>query len=126
MSDLISLGLDVGTTSSQLVVSRLGIENRGDPSGWFSGVTYTEGGGVEAMSVRGKSFTGTQLRSKLGLRSTAFDLEVKGKTIVITTRGFGHRVGMSQYGAQAMAKEGAGFEDILRHYYTGAELVWLD
>ena len=110
-------------TASELA-QRLGIENRGDPSGWFSGITYTEGGGVETISVRGKSFTGTQLRSKLGLRSTAFDLEVKGNHITITTRGFGHRVGMSQYGAQAMAERGCSFEEILSHYYTGAELVW--
>ena len=112
-------------TPSELA-QRLGIENRGDPSGWFSGITYTEGGGVETISVRGKSFTGTQLRSKLGLRSTAFTVEVQGNHITITTRGFGHRVGMSQYGAQAMAEGGAGFEDILRHYYTGAELVWME
>ena len=110
-------------TASELA-DRLGIENRGDPAGWFADVTYTDGGGVESMTVRGKTFTGTQLRSKLGLRSTAFSVEVQGERIVITTRGFGHRVGMSQYGAQAMAQEGAGFEEILRHYYTGAELVW--
>ena len=106
------------------LADRLGIENRGDPSGWFSELTYTDGGGVASLSVRGRSFTGTQLRSKLGLRSTAFDLEVRGKSIIITTWGFGHRVGMSQYGAQAMAQEGAGYADILSHYYTGAELTW--
>ena len=106
------------------LADRLGIENRGDPSGWFSELTYTDGGGVASLSVRGRSFTGTQLRSKLGLRSTAFSVEVQGKSIIITTRGFGHRVGMSQYGAQAMAEEGAGYADILSHYYTGAELTW--
>ena len=115
---------DSVTFPASELAQRLGIENRGDPSGWFSGITYTEGGGVETISVRGKSFTGTQLRSKLGLRSTAFDLEVKGNHITITTRGFGHRVGMSQYGAQAMAERGCSFEEILSHYYTGAELVW--
>ena len=108
------------------LADRLGIENRGDPAGWFTDVTYTGGGGVESMSVRGRAFTGTQLRSKLGLRSTAFAVEVQGKHITITTRGFGHRVGMSQYGAQAMAEGGSGFEEILAHYYTGAELVWTE
>ena len=107
-------------TASELA-GKLGIENRGDPAGWFSEMTYTDGGGVAAVSVRGKSFTGTQLRAKLGLRSTAFSVEVRGKHIVITTQGFGHRVGMSQYGAQAMAKTGADYEEILTHYYTGAE-----
>ena len=44
------------------------------------------------------------------------------KTITITTRGFGHRVGMSQYGAQAMAQSGSTYDEILAHYYSGAEL----
>ena len=113
---------DSVTFTAAELAGKLGIENRGDPSGWFSGITYTDGGGVETISVRGKSFTGTQIRSKLGLRSTAFSVEVKDKKITINTLGFGHRVGMSQYGAQAMAKEGAGYEQILTHYYTGAEL----
>ena len=85
-------------------------------------MTYTAGGGVETMVIRGKSFSGTQLRSKLGLRSTAFEIAVSGDKITVTTRGFGHRVGMSQYGAQAMAQEGSSFSDILAHYYTGTEL----
>ena len=108
-------------TASELA-GKLGIENRGDPAGWFSEMTYTDGGGVAAVSVRGKSFTGTQLRAKLGLRSTAFSVEVRGKHIVITTLGFGHRVGMSQYGAQAMAEEGSSYQEILEHYYVGALL----
>ena len=117
---------DSVTFTAAELAQRLGIQNRGDPGGWFSGITYTDGGGVESMTVREKSFTGTELRSKLGLRSTAFTLEVKGETVTVTTRGFGHRVGMSQYGAQAMAEGGSGFEEILCHYYTGAELVWME
>ena len=102
---------------------KLGLSGRGDPSGWFGPVTRTEGGGVETMEILGERFTGTQLRAGLGLRSTAFEVAVSGKTITITTRGFGHRVGMSQYGAQAMAREGRSAEEILAHYYTGTELV---
>ena len=110
--------------SAAELADALGIDSGGDPSTWFSNVRYTDGGGVETMTIRGKTFSGTQLRSKLGLRSTAFEVEVSGKNITITTRGFGHRVGMSQYGAQAMVEAGSGFEEILSHYYTGAELVW--
>ena len=117
---------DTVTFTASELAGKLGIGNRGDPAGWFADITYTDGGGVETMTVRGETFTGTQLRSKLGLRSTAFTVEVSGKTITITTRGFGHRVGMSQYGAQAMAEGGSGYEEILCHYYTGAELVWMD
>ena len=116
---------DSVTFSAAELAGKLGIENRGDPAGWFSDVTYTDGGGVESISVRGKTFSGTGFRSKLALRSTAFSVAVEGKSITITTRGFGHRVGMSQYGAQAMAERGADFARILSHYYTGAELVWL-
>lgn len=101
---------------------KLGLSAAGDPGSWFGSVTYTAGGGVETMVIRGKSFSGTQLRSKLGLRSTAFEIAVSGDKITVTTRGFGHRVGMSQYGAQAMAQEGSSFSDILAHYYTGTEL----
>ena len=101
---------------------KLGLSAAGDPGSWFGSVTYTAGGGVETMVIRGKSFSGTQLRSKLGLRSTAFAITVSGDTITVTTRGFGHRVGMSQYGAQAMALSGSSFSEILAHYYTGTEL----
>ena len=80
-------------------------------------VTYKEGGGVDTMVIGGKEFTGVQLRSALGLRSTAIAISVTGTTVHITTRGFGHRVGMSQYGAKAMAFEGADYEQILKHYY---------
>ena len=102
---------------------KLGISADGAPGDWFGTVTYTQGGGVDTMAIRGKEFTGTQLRSKLGLRSTAFEITVSGKTITVTTRGFGHRVGMSQYGAQAMAESGSTCAEILAQYYTGAELV---
>ena len=104
---------------------KLGLSDQGDPASWFGAVRYTEGGGVDTMVIRGKTFSGPRLRSALGLRSTAFSVSVDGKTITVTTRGFGHRVGMSQYGAQAMARTGSSCAEILAHYYTGAELVRL-
>ena len=101
---------------------KLGISADGDPSGWFGTVVHTDGGGVDTMVIRGKTFSGTRLRSILGLRSTAFEISPGKKSITVTTHGFGHRVGMSQYGAQAMAKDGSTCAEILAHYYTGAEL----
>lgn len=97
----------------------------GDPAGWIGNATYTEGGGIHTMEIGGESFTGTRLRNLLGLRSTAFSVEVQDSEIVITTRGYGHRVGMSQYGADAMAAAGSSWEEILAHYYRGAELTTL-
>ncbi|MBR2048025.1 MAG: stage II sporulation protein D [Oscillospiraceae bacterium] len=99
-----------------------GCGGEGNPSGWFGQVRYTDGGGVESMKICGKTYTGTQLRSALNLRSTLFSIRVESGMIVIETKGFGHRVGMSQYGAQAMALEGSAFEQILKHYYTGTVL----
>jgi len=62
----------------------------------------------------------------LGLRSTAFQVDFDGDTAVFATRGYGHRVGMSQYGADAMAADGADYRMILAHYYSGTELTTLE
>lgn len=97
----------------------------GSPKNWFGAVTYTDGGGVDTMVIGGKTYKGTELRQKLGLRSTAFTVSA-GESITITTRGYGHRVGMSQYGADAMALSGKGYEEILTHYYQGTVLSSLD
>ncbi len=97
----------------------------GDPESWFTICTYTEGGGVAAMTICGETYSGTQLRSLLGLRSTAFTLEASPAQILLTTRGYGHRVGMSQYGADAMAASGSSYAQILAHYYPGTALQQL-
>ncbi len=101
----------------------LGIQLSGAPSEWFGKVTYTDGGGVATIVIGNTLYRGTVLRQKLGLRSTSFQVAVTGQTITVTTKGFGHRVGMSQYGANAMAKQGSNYWQILSHYYQGAELT---
>ena len=101
---------------------KLGLNLTGNPKNWFGDMTYTSGGGIETLVIGGKTFTGTQLRSKLGLRSTAITIETDPEGVTVTTRGFGHRVGMSQYGADAMAMGGSAFEEILAHYYPGTTL----
>ena len=105
----------------------LGQSLPGSPATWFGAVTYTEGGGVDTMVIGGTAYKGTTLRQKLGLRSTAFTMTAVGDHITITTRGYGHRVGMSQYGAEAMAVDGSTYEQILAHYYKGTTLLnWID
>ena len=101
----------------------LGLDASGLPAQWLGQVNRTDGGGVETMEICGVIYQGTILRKLLGLRSTAFTIESDGETIKITTRGYGHRVGMSQYGADAMAASGVSFEEILRHYYQGTVLT---
>ncbi len=89
-------------------------------------IRYTDGGGVDSMQICGETFHGTTLRSRLGLRSTAMSVTVLGNTVTITTKGFGHRVGMSQYGADAMAVGGSTYDQILAYYYAGTELATMD
>lgn len=86
-------------------------------------ITYTEGGGVGTITVCGKTFKGTDFRKLLDLRSTAFVISLVGDTVTVTTKGYGHRVGMSQYGADAMAVSGANFTEILKHYYKDVEII---
>jgi stage II sporulation protein D len=100
-----------------------GISGEGSVGSWFGPVTYTDGGGVATIRICGETFTGTELRGILGLRSTMFTVSVSDGMIVFETKGFGHRVGMSQYGAQAMAQEGSSYREILEHYYSGALLT---
>lgn len=98
-------------------------ELSGNPADWFGSVTSTVGGGVEELEIGGVTFTGTELRSILGLRSTVFAVSTSEEQIIFQTRGFGHRVGMSQYGAEAMARSGSTYEEILLHYYAGVSLA---
>lgn len=77
---------------------------------------------VDKLKVNNTEFTGIEFRKKLSLRSTDFDIYHDDKNIFITTRGYGHGVGLSQYGANEMAKEGYNYIDILKHYYTGVEI----
>ena len=100
----------------------LGINPKGQLVTWFGNITYTNGGGVDTIVIGGKTFLGTDLRKLLDLRSTAFTITPMEDTVQIVTKGFGHRVGMSQYGAEAMAAGGANYEQILSHYYPGTEL----
>ena len=113
---------DVMEIPRQKFTQLLQINPQGAPSGWFGPVTYTAGGGVNSMEIAGRIFSGTELRQKLNLRSTAFVMVAMGDVIHIFTRGFGHRVGMSQYGAEAMAVKGHSYQEILAHYYPGTIL----
>ncbi|MNM08063.1 Amidase enhancer precursor [compost metagenome] len=82
-------------------------------------LSVTAGHRVREISIDGKIFTGREIREKLGLRSSQFTWTIKNGNIAITTYGSGHGVGMSQWGADGMAKEGATATQILKHYYSG-------
>lgn len=87
-------------------------------------LSFNSTGRIERLTVNGYTIKGTVLRSKLSLRSTDFTAELceDGQTVLFTVTGNGHGIGMSQYGADAMAKNGADYREILEHYYTGIEI----
>ena len=86
-------------------------------------LSRTESGRVNKIKIGEKTYTGTQIRSMLGLRSTDFTIELAEDKVYITTKGYGHGVGMSQHGAHMAANEGYSYIQILKHYYVGVELV---
>lgn len=79
-------------------------------------------GRVLNLKVNGNLMNGRDFQSKLKLRSTDFTVEKIEDKVKITTKGFGHGVGMSQYGANALAKQNKTYEEILKYYYTGTNL----
>lgn len=74
------------------------------------------------LKINGKEFTGREIYNKLGLKSTDFLLKKEGDNIIVNTIGYGHGVGMSQYGALGMAKEGYTYDEILKYYYVGTTI----
>ena len=113
---------DSQSLSIDSVEAVLGVTLAGDPDAWFRILSYTAGGGVNEIAVCGEIYTGVQFRKLLNLRSTNFTVSVSENEIVFYTRGYGHRVGMSQYGADAMAVNGSTYDEILLHYYAGTTL----
>ena len=99
-----------------------GADLSGDPAGWFGQASRNEAGGVISIPLGGVTLTGGQVRTLLSLRSACFTVAWDGAQFTFDVTGHGHGVGMSQYGANAMAKEGGTFRDILTWYYTGAEV----
>ena len=80
-------------------------------------------GRVDTIMIGNKTFQGTKIRKAFGLKSTNFDIDVDKDEIVFSCIGFGHGVGMSQNGANAMAKAGSGYIEILKHYFSGVDII---
>ena len=92
------------------------------PEGWFGPAALTSAGYTKTVTVCGQTVTGTTLRRALGLRSTCFTVQYQSGNFSFTTRGYGHGVGLSQWGTKAMAEQGKSYADILAHYYPGTQL----
>ena len=92
------------------------------PETWLGTVYRGDSGRVESVQIGGADVSGTELRRVFSLRSTAFELEYESGAFRFTVTGFGHGIGMSQYGANVMAARGADYAEILDHYYPGTTL----
>lgn len=95
----------------------------GDPAGWFTDTVPDSAGGVETVDVGGVTVGGGSLRTLFGLRSTHFTVSAGAAGVVFSVTGYGHGVGMSQYGANALAKQGKTYDQILKWYYTGIDVA---
>ncbi len=108
--------------SVQEFESKLGV-SVGNSASIMTNVEYTSGKRVAKVNINGRELAGTDIRDKLGLKSTDFTMTRDGQNIIVTTKGYGHGVGMSQYGANGMAAEGKTYEDIVKYYYKGVAVT---
>ena len=104
----------------QELSNKLGMEITNETN--FNIINLTEGNRVANILINDKNYKGYELRSILGLRSADFTIEKNELGVKITTKGYGHGVGLSQYGANGMAKNNYSYIDILKHYYRGVTL----
>ena len=94
-----------------------------DPAAWLTITSITESKSVKEAQVCGKTVAGTELREALGLPSTYFTVSYADGKFTFDTKGKGHGVGMSQYGADYLARQGKTYDEILKYYYTGVEIA---
>lgn len=114
-------GYEVSTNISySTLTSKLGKSINKNTS--FKILSETVSGRVEKIQIGDSTYSGVKLRSILGLRSTDFSITKGDSGVTVTTKGFGHGVGMSQSGANEAAKDGYSYDRILKHYYTGVTL----
>lgn len=114
--------VDSQTLSRSDFLEKLGLDDPGIGQAIIGAISYTEGDGVDRIQICGQTYAGTELRKIFGLRSTNFLISCVGESVTITTKGYGHRVGMSQYGADAMAVDGSTYQEILAYYYPGTQI----
>ncbi|RYD01293.1 hypothetical protein N752_30315 [Desulforamulus aquiferis] len=86
-------------------------------------ISETTTGRPKEIKVGDKTYSATLLREMLNLRSTRIAWSIQGDKITFTTRGYGHGVGLCQYGAKGMAEQGKTYGEIIKHYYTGVEIT---
>lgn len=107
---------------SQMLANLEDCELSGEAEDWIGEIRTTSSGYVSGIKAGGKEYTGIRFREATGLRSAVFTYEYKNGSFHFTTEGYGHGVGLSQYGADYMARQGSSWEEIIKHYYTGVDI----
>lgn len=105
-----------------LTASFAGVDLTAKPGKWFGDAKYTDAGYVQSIQVGGVFAKGTDVRAALGLRSACFTVQYADGAFAVTTKGYGHGVGLSQWGAKNMALTGKSFSEILAAYFPGTAL----
>ena len=118
----VSQGERTSAFSSAYLENTLHTRLEGSPEVWFREWERARSGSVSSVVVGNRKYTGTELRQLLKLDSTVFSVSIQNDVVSFHTKGQGHRVGMSQYGAEAMAAQGSSWEEILEYYYSGVTL----
>ncbi len=93
-----------------------------DKSTWFESITRSDSNNVLEILIGNINFSGTQIRNIFKLKSNTFDIKYSENNFIFTTKGYGHGVGMSQYGANSLAYQGKSYNDIINHYYKNTEI----
>lgn len=100
-----------------------GIAVDGGSDGWIGDTETDDGGYVTSIEICGKRLGGGEFRTAFSLKSAAFEISHSGGEFTVTCKGHGHGLGMSQYGADYMARQGSSWREILAHYYPGTEII---
>lgn len=101
------------------ILTKLGIN---DNKILIDNIKKSQSNHIDSIMINGKNFSGLEIRKMLGLRSTDFDIVVNGNTVSIITRGYGHGVGMSQYGANYLANNGKNYKEIINYFYKDVSI----
>lgn len=123
LSPSYSSSLSVTKDDFKSIMEKQGAALSEAPEKWVGEIKNTAAGTVRTVTVGGKEFKGTEIREYFSLKSSSFTCVYKDGEFYFTVSGYGHGVGMSQYGADFMARQGADYREILKHYYPGTEII---
>lgn len=84
---------------------------------------YTDSGRVRTIKIGNINISGVEARSIFGLRSSNFEVEINEEKVKFTVKGYGHGVGLSQTGSDSLAKQGKNYDEIIKHFYQGVEII---